>query len=78
MNKLMAMFLLLGALGGFGMSQRDSFQTQSQTWTGAPVGEPRTVKITPEDRVGYVAFGFACMAGCLYFAVRIRRDDLRR
>jgi len=78
MNKLMAVLFLLGAIGGFGLSQRDSFQNQSHTYTGAPVGEPRTVQITPGDSIGYVAFGVVCMVACLYFIVRIRRDDLRR
>jgi hypothetical protein len=78
MNKLMAMLFLLGALGGFGLSQRDSFQTQNTTRFGTPVGEVRTVEITRGDRVGYIAIGVVCMVGCLYFIVRIRRDDLRR
>ncbi|HXJ61054.1 MAG TPA: hypothetical protein VNU68_30785 [Verrucomicrobiae bacterium] len=74
MNKLMAILFLLGAIGGFGLSQRESYQTQSHTWTGTPVGEPRTVHMTRADRVSYVAFGVVCMAGCLYFGVRIRRE----
>ena len=78
MNKLMAILLLLGAIGSFAMSQRDSFQTQRQTWTGAPVGEPRTVQMTRGDRVGYIGFGIVCMVGCLYFVIRIRRDEVRR
>jgi hypothetical protein len=61
MNKLMAIVFLLGAIGGLGLSQRDSFQTQGHTYTGAPSGEPRTVYITPADRVGYIAIGLACM-----------------
>ena len=78
MNKLLAILFFLGAIAGFGLSQRDSFQIQSQTRTGAPVGELRTVQITPGDRVGYIALGVICMVGCLYFVMRIRRDDLRR
>jgi hypothetical protein len=78
MNKLMAILFLFGAIGGFGLSQRDSFQTQDHTWTGAPVGEPRKVQITRGDRVGYIGLGVVCMVGCLYFVARIRRDDLRK
>ena len=78
MNKLMAILFLFGAIGGFGLSQRDSFQTQSHTSMGAPVGEPRSVQITRGDRAGYIAFGVVCMVGCLYFVVRIRCNDLRR
>ena len=78
MNKLMAVILLLGAIGGFGLSQRERFQTQTHTWTGAPVGEVRTVQITNGDRVGYIVFGIACMVGSLYFVARIRSDDVRK
>jgi hypothetical protein len=74
----MAILFLLGAIGGFGLSQRDSFQTQDHSYTGAPVGQPRTVQISRGDRVGYVAIGVVCIAASLYFAFRIRRDDLRR
>jgi len=41
MNKLMAILFLLGAIGGFGFPQRDSFQSQSTTRFGTPVGEVR-------------------------------------
>jgi hypothetical protein len=78
MNKLMAILFLLGALGSFGMSQRDSFQAQDHSRSGAPVGEVRTVQVTRGDRVAYIAFGIACAAACVYFIARIRRDDLRR
>jgi len=74
----MAILFLLGAIGGFGLSQRDSFQSQSTTSFGTPVGEVRTHQVTPADRMGYIAFGVVCMVGCLYFVMRIRRDDLRR
>jgi hypothetical protein len=78
MNKLMAILLLLGAIGGFGMSQQGSFQTQSHTWTGAPVGEPRIVQQRRAERAGYFAFGLLCMIGCIYFIARIRNDDAER
>jgi hypothetical protein len=51
MNKLLALLFLLGALGAFGLSQRVSYQVQDHTYTGAPVGEPRTVYIRAGDRV---------------------------
>ena len=78
MNKLMAIFFLLGALGGFGMAQRGSFQSHRATPTGAPTGETRTVYVTRSDRIAYTALGVACMIGSLYFIARIRRDDLRK
>ena len=78
MNKLMAILFLLGALGGFGLSQRDSFQTQRQGPRGALVGEPYTVQVTHGDRIGYIAIGVVCTVACLYFLVRVRRDELRK
>ena len=77
MNKLMAILFFFGAIGGFGLSQRDSYRTQNQTKGGAPVGEIRTVHITPGDKIGYVACGAVCMAACLYFVTRIGRDASR-
>ncbi|MDB6023461.1 MAG: hypothetical protein JWQ04_3318 [Pedosphaera sp.] len=73
----MAIFFLLGAIGGFGLARRDSFQTQSQSTHGAPVGEIRTVQITKLDRVGYRAIGTICVVACIYCIARIRRDALR-
>jgi hypothetical protein len=75
MNKLLAMFFVLGALACFGLSVGTSYQVQDQTRTGAPVGEPRTVYIKSRDRLFYVAFGGACMAAGLYFITQIRRED---
>lgn len=77
-NKLLAMLLLLGAIGAFGLSQRTSYEVQQQGWLGAPVGEPRTIYVSRGDRVGFIAAGAVCMAGCLYFVARIRRDDTHR
>jgi hypothetical protein len=77
MNKLMAILFALGAIGFFGMSQRDSYQAQDQTRYGTPVGEVRTVQITRGHRIGYIVFGAASTAGFLYFLSRIRRNDLR-
>ena len=77
MNKFMALLLLLGAIGCFGLSQRGSFPSQSQSRTGAPTGEVRTHRITRAERGGYIAFGVVCMVGCLYFIAQTRRDDER-
>ena len=73
MNKLIAVLFLLGALGAFGLAQRDSFESRHLTRTGAAAGEVRTVRITQFDRAGYIVLGIVCMAGCLYFVGRIRR-----
>jgi hypothetical protein len=78
MNKFLAIMFALGAIGFFGLSQRDSYQTQDHTKYGSPVGEVRTVQITRGDRIGYIVFGAASMVACLYFFSRIRRGDLRR
>jgi hypothetical protein len=77
-NKLLAILFAMGAIGGFGLSQRDSFQSQNVNRYGAPADEVRTVSISHSERVGYIAFGAICAAACLFFIVRVRRDDLRR
>jgi hypothetical protein len=77
MNKLMAVLLFLGALGGFGLSRRDSFESREAV-RGTPSRGVRIVRITPVARVGYMSLGVVCLVGCLYFVARIRRDDLRR
>jgi hypothetical protein len=77
MNKLMALLFAMGAIGGFGLSQRDSFESQNVGRYGAPVGEVRTVFISRTARIGCIVFGTGCMAACLYFVARIRRQDLR-
>lgn len=78
MNRLMAILLLLGALGAFGLSLRTSMEVQDQTPHGAPVGEVRTVYLTKGDRTAYVATGLECLVAGFYFVAQIRRDDLRR
>jgi hypothetical protein len=61
MNKVMAILLLLGALGAFGLSQRTSYEVQEQSKSGAPVGKPRTVYIGAGDRAFFIVLGAACM-----------------
>ena len=78
MNKFMAVLFALGTIGFFGLAQRDSYETQNQTRSGASVGPVRTVEITQGDRQGYIIFGALCMTVCIYFLARIRRDDSRR
>jgi hypothetical protein len=73
MNKFMAILFALGTIGFFGLSQRDSYQSQNQTRYGAPVGPVRAVEITQGDRNGYIVFGVICMTACIYFLARIRR-----
>jgi hypothetical protein len=77
MNKFIALLLLLGAIGGFGLSAKTSYDVQDTTFTGAPVGEPRKVYVSRGSRIFYVAFGVCCSIGFLYFVARVRRDDLR-
>jgi hypothetical protein len=74
MNKFMAMLLALGVFGFLGLSQRASYETQYQSWSGVPVGEVRTVYVTSGSRTGYVVLGGLCMVGCVFFLARIRRD----
>lgn len=75
MNKVMAILLLLGALGAFGLSQRASYQVQDQSKYGAPVSKPRVVSVGPGDRAFFIVLGAACMAGCLYCVAKLRRAD---
>jgi hypothetical protein len=75
MNKLLAILFLLGAIGGFGMSQRTAYRVQEQTRYGAPIGEPVTVPVEHGDKIFFVAFGVACMIGGLYFLAKIRQED---
>lgn len=76
MNRLLALFFLLGAIGGFGMSvKRTPYQVQDRSAiTGTPVGPVRTVYVREGDRIFYMGFGFACLIGCTYFVFRERRD----
>jgi hypothetical protein len=78
MNKIMAIVFAVAAFSFFGLSQRDSYQTQNVGKFGSPVGKERTVQITRSGRIGYMIFGGASMVACLYFVSRIRGDDLRR
>jgi len=79
MNKFLAIFFALLGIGLFGLSQRDSYQTQeSHGRYGSVAGKVLTVQITPGDRIGYRVFGAASMVACLYFVSRIRRGGLRK
>jgi hypothetical protein len=78
MNKLMAILFLFGALGGFGMSQRDSFRTQAVSGRGGAVGPVYTVQVTKAEKIGFFGLGTGCMVACLYFIARTRHDDLKR
>jgi hypothetical protein len=71
-NKFLAMLLLLGAIGGFGLSTRRSFQVQSTTKYGTPIGPLRTVAVSQGDRIFYISFGLVCFIGSAYFIARSR------
>lgn len=77
MNKMMAILLGLGALGAFGLSQRESFQSQQVGRYGNPVGEVRTHHNSRNDKIAYISLGAIFLTGCLYFISRVSRDDLR-
>ena len=79
MNKILALLLLLGAIGGFGMAGKHTpHQVQDQSWTGAPVGAVRTIYVRSGERIFYFGFGLACLIGSAYFVFRIRGEDTRR
>jgi hypothetical protein len=73
MNKLMAILFLCGVLAGLGLSVGTSYRVQDQTPYGAPAEKPLTVY----DRVFFLTFAAVCMAACLYFVARVRREDLK-
>ena len=76
MNKLMAILFLLGAIAGFGMSQRSSYWVQPQDGRGNPVGEPRMAYVRSGDKIFFISFGAVCMVGCLYCLARTRKEDV--
>ena len=78
MNKLLAMLFAFGEIGSFALSQQVSFETQSDNGYGVPAGPVRTVYITEGDKLRYTISGAMCLAVCLYFIARVRRDDSRR
>ncbi len=78
MNKILAAFCLLGTIVGLGLSQRHNITSQSASWTGTPVGEPRNVRLSRVDKVGFMGFGIACACAGLYFVARIRDEDTRK
>jgi len=77
LNKLSALLFLLGAIGCFGLSQRQSFKTQESNRFGSPVGLVQTVHISNAGRRQYLIIGFGCLVGCLYNVAQIRNQDLR-
>ena len=77
MNKVLCILLLLGAIGAFVLSQRDSYTWKNHSYTGWPVGEEQTAYIQSTDRFFYIAIGVAFMTGFFYFLAKLRKEDLR-
>lgn len=73
----MAILLGMGALGAFGLSQRENFQSQPVGRYGNPIGKARIHDNSRDERLGYIAFGSIFMIGCFYFISRVRREDLQ-
>jgi hypothetical protein len=71
-NRLLALLLLLGAIGGFGLSARRDYQVQDTGRYGTPVGPVRTVTVGNGDRIFFIIFGLACFIGSAYFIARTR------
>ena len=78
MNKMMCILLLLGAIGAFGLSQQDSFQTIDHSRSGVSVGKERTVVVTKTGKAFYISVAITFAMGFLYFLARLRNEDLRR
>jgi len=77
MNKLMAILLGVGALGAFGLSQREGFESQQVDRYGSPSGEATAHYSSRSEKIGFIVFGGIFMIGSLYFISRVRHDDLR-
>lgn len=75
MKPILATLLLLGAIGFFAFSQRDSFQAQPHGRFGFATGPPYTVTVTRTDRIGYGVAGAICLAAGLYFIAQMRRGS---
>ncbi len=71
-NKVLALLLLLGAIGGFGLWARRDYQVQDHTRSGTPVGQVRTVIVNKSDRIFFMVFGLACAIGSAYLIARSR------
>ena len=69
MKYLLALLLAVGAIGSFGLAQKDSFKTRLQGRTG-PVGDEITHRVTKSDRIGYVTLGVVLAMGALYILAR--------
>jgi hypothetical protein len=73
MKYLLALLLAVGAIGSFGLAQKDSFKTRSQNRWGEPIGEEFTVHITRLDRIGYVTLVVVLAMGALYIVARRKK-----
>ena len=69
MKNLLAVLFIIGAIGSFGLAQRDSFKDRHRTRTG-PSGEEFTHRVTTMDRIGYVSLGVLLSMGGLYILAR--------
>ncbi len=78
MNKVLCILLLLGAIGAFVLSQRESYMVRDHDRRGWPVGEEQIVHLQTSDRFFYIAIGVAFMTGFLYSLAKLRKADLRR
>lgn len=70
MKYLLALLLAVGAIGSFGLAQKNSFKTRSQNRWGEPIGEEVTVRVTTLDRIGFVTLGVLLSMGALYILAR--------
>ena len=70
MKNVLALLFVIGAIGAFGLAQKDSFKSRAQNRWGEPVGEEFTVRVTTMDRIGYVSLGVLLAMGALYILAR--------
>lgn len=72
MYKLLTILFFLGAIGGFGLSTRSSYEYQSQSMYGVPMGEAKTHQISQRERNFFMGLGFACMIGGIVCLAKAR------
>ena len=78
MNKVLCILLLLGTIGAFVLSQRESYKVRDHDRLGWPVGDEQIVHIATADRFFYIVSGVAFMTGFLYFLAKLRKQDMHR
>ena len=70
---LLALLLAVGAIGSFGLAQKDSIKSRYEDRWGEPTGEEFTHHVTTMDRIGYVTLGVLLSMAALYILARRKK-----